>query len=275
MPIGLHLSFTIGTNLYVRLKNQKPRSAMEGDTHNQSMGSRGSFSNRITAISCIRTLVVVDLIFHGARIIFSAFVLYASKDAVLEEPLRVFLTGYIFLCAAKGVAFFSKNRAFFHINRLPEYEENNNGIGVFSNLVEGCSLFWYILGYHWLQQCDTCAKMYPLLYYTIVAWLVLGFVSYILPLVAIVLLLLIVSYVRPKLKTIVFGQESDIRDGNSRCVICYENYIPGNLIKFLPCDHHFHSECVDEWLNIRDTCPLCKKSTSVLYDLIETTDSPV
>lgn len=248
---------------------------MESSVQVQNVSARRGISNRITAISCIRTLVVLDLVFHGARIVFTAVVLYLSRNAVVEEPLKVFLIGYIMLCAAKAVAFFSKNSAFFQINRLPEYEENNNGVAVFSNLVEGCSLFWYILGYHWLQQCEGCSKEYPLLYYTIVTWLILGFVSYILPLVAIVLLLILVSYIRPKLKTITFHQEADIHDGNCRCVICYENYIPGNLIKFLPCEHHFHSECVDEWLNIRDTCPLCKKSTSVLYDLIESAESPV
>lgn len=240
-----------------------------------NMNARRTLAGRITAISCIRTLVVTDLIFHGARILFSIFVLYVTRNDVVEEPLKVFLIGYILLCAAKGITFFSKNSAFFHINRLPEYEENNNGLAVFSNLVEGCNLFWYILGYHWLQQCENCSQTHPLLYYTTVTWLILGFVSYILPLAAIVLLLILVSYVKPKLKTVIFHDDADVHDGNSRCVICYENYVPGSLIKFLPCDHHFHCECVDEWLNIRDTCPLCKKSTSILYDLIESSDSPV
>lgn len=236
---------------------------------------RRNILSKVNAISCIRALVVLDLIYSGVKILFSAFVLYASKNSIVQEPLKVFLTGYMMLCAAKAVACFSKNKSFFRINRLPEYEEENNSIGVFSNLVDGCCLFWYILGYHWLQQCEDCNTTHPLLYYTTMTWLLLGFVSYALPIIAIVVLLVIVSYVRPKLRTIVFGQDSDISDGNSRCVICYENYIPGNLIKFLPCDHHFHCECVDEWLNIRDTCPLCKKGTSILYDLIDSTDSPV
>lgn len=248
---------------------------MEEDMRPQNSSSRRPFTSRITAISCIRILLISDLIFHGIRILFSIIVLYITRNDVVEEPLKVFLTGYVFLCGAKAITFFSKNSSFFRINRLPEYEDNNNNIAVFSNLIEGCNLFWYILGYHWLQQCENCSNKNPLLYYTTITWLILGFISYILPLVAIVLLLLLVSYIKPKLKTLIYNNESDIHDGNCRCVICYENYVPGSVVKFLPCDHHFHCECVDEWLNIRDSCPLCKKSTSILYDLIETNDSPV
>lgn len=41
------------------------------------------------------------------------------------------------------------------------------------------------------------------------------------------------------------------------CSICIEDYIPGDLRKFLPCGHHFHGHCITTWLSTTsDRCPI-------------------
>ncbi|KAK9760390.1 hypothetical protein K7432_015630 [Basidiobolus ranarum] len=42
------------------------------------------------------------------------------------------------------------------------------------------------------------------------------------------------------------------------CVICLEEYRDGELIRKPRCNHHFHRQCLDEWLLINKYCPLCK-----------------
>ncbi|KAG0037730.1 hypothetical protein BGZ82_001982 [Podila clonocystis] len=42
------------------------------------------------------------------------------------------------------------------------------------------------------------------------------------------------------------------------CVICLCEYEPDDLLRQMPCRHLFHKECVDEWLKLKRTCPLCK-----------------
>lgn len=42
------------------------------------------------------------------------------------------------------------------------------------------------------------------------------------------------------------------------CCICISAYEDGNELRELPCHHHFHSMCIEKWLYINATCPLCK-----------------
>ena len=44
------------------------------------------------------------------------------------------------------------------------------------------------------------------------------------------------------------------------CAICVDDFRDGDMMRVLPCNHHFHIKCIDEWLiNHSDLCPLCKK----------------
>lgn len=44
-----------------------------------------------------------------------------------------------------------------------------------------------------------------------------------------------------------------------RCAICVEDFSPGDKLRWLPCEHCFHPECIDEWLGGHSSlCPLCK-----------------
>ncbi|KAL2932493.1 hypothetical protein RDABS01_001160 [Bienertia sinuspersici] len=42
------------------------------------------------------------------------------------------------------------------------------------------------------------------------------------------------------------------------CCICLAAYVENDELREMPCSHLFHTECVDKWLKINASCPLCK-----------------
>ncbi|KAG6592112.1 E3 ubiquitin-protein ligase, partial [Cucurbita argyrosperma subsp. sororia] len=43
------------------------------------------------------------------------------------------------------------------------------------------------------------------------------------------------------------------------CCICLVKYRDEEEVRELPCSHLFHLKCVDKWLSITSSCPLCKQ----------------
>lgn len=51
-----------------------------------------------------------------------------------------------------------------------------------------------------------------------------------------------------------------IYDGSKKareCVICMGEFVLGDALRFLPCMHTYHKECIDDWLMRSFTCPSC------------------
>lgn len=49
---------------------------------------------------------------------------------------------------------------------------------------------------------------------------------------------------------------------DAECCICLSCYEDNVELRELPCGHHFHCTCVDRWLRMNSTCPLCKYNVS-------------
>ncbi|XP_006869300.1 PREDICTED: RING finger protein 215 [Chrysochloris asiatica] len=46
--------------------------------------------------------------------------------------------------------------------------------------------------------------------------------------------------------------------GIETCAVCLDHFCHKQWLRVLPCKHEFHRDCVDPWLLLQQTCPLCK-----------------
>eukprot|EP01018_Ginkgo_biloba_P010144 Gb_26029 [translate_table: standard] len=54
------------------------------------------------------------------------------------------------------------------------------------------------------------------------------------------------------------GRKRYLLAEDAECCICLTKYKENEYLKELPCVHLFHVGCVDQWLKINSSCPLCK-----------------
>ncbi|CAG8659282.1 12873_t:CDS:2 [Acaulospora morrowiae] len=57
----------------------------------------------------------------------------------------------------------------------------------------------------------------------------------------------------------IHSDHSKIMDKQLTCPICLGDFLPGEELRILPCNHQYHRVCIDPWLlDISSLCPVCK-----------------
>lgn len=62
------------------------------------------------------------------------------------------------------------------------------------------------------------------------------------------------------LPKVIVSQE--LVDGCVDCAVCQEKFTLGEEVRQLPCRHYFHFDCIEPWLKMHDSCPVCRLSLS-------------
>lgn len=53
-------------------------------------------------------------------------------------------------------------------------------------------------------------------------------------------------------------KEQHIEDDSATCPVCKERMELSEIAKELPCQHIYHESCIMPWLNVRNSCPVCR-----------------
>ena len=54
--------------------------------------------------------------------------------------------------------------------------------------------------------------------------------------------------------------EREILENQRECSICLEEFRRGDERTLLPCNHGFHTRCVNTWFSSESSCPVCRRS---------------
>lgn len=145
--------------------------------------------------------------------------------------------------------------------------------------------FIMIFGFFAVSQKGDCRKLAPVLWGVSVQIVTLRFAIWILPIFILTCMfccfgtvLLMVSKFRKwrdrqkvlemldsvpkysyKREQTEYGSAT-IPSDSADCAICLSSYDEGICIRILECNHHYHLDCIDQWLCLTPSCPLCKRS---------------
>ncbi|KAL9371104.1 hypothetical protein Peur_036244 [Populus x canadensis] len=62
------------------------------------------------------------------------------------------------------------------------------------------------------------------------------------------------------------GLEGGVSQVSWDCSICLESFTEGDELIRLPCEHRFHSACLDPWVRTCGDCPYCRRDVVVTND---------
>ncbi|OAG31852.1 hypothetical protein NEDG_00327 [Nematocida displodere] len=221
----------------------------------------------VTQTSFVRMLSIASVGFKAFQIAINLIALQLTRAEPVQTPFRLFIVVYTLFVAVHSGSFLYRHWRYIFEKEPLDFIQGAEAT-LFNNLLDLFTLFLYFIGFKWLQEYQSGKDEVPLLYYLTKIWVFYGIVVLLAPVFSIVIILILLNYVRPNLPVLEYTVGGKIKEEDAQCTICFSQYIAKEKVRALPCKHHFHMSCIDEWFRIDDVCPLCKRPVNPLYDIV-------
>ncbi|KAI5170733.1 hypothetical protein NEFER03_0192 [Nematocida sp. LUAm3] len=221
----------------------------------------------ITKTSFVWMLSLFSLGFKLFQVSLNLLALYITHNQKSHTPFRLFIFVYTIFVSAHGCSFLFRHWGYIIHNQPLEFNQGAETT-LFNNLLDIFTLFLYFIGFKWLQEYQNGSAEVPLLYYLTKIWVYYGIAILLAPIFSVIMILFLLNYIRPSLPVLEYSPGGKITEEDAQCTICLTSYQNKDKIRRLPCKHHFHMTCIDEWFGVDDVCPLCKRPVNPLYDIV-------
>ncbi len=57
----------------------------------------------------------------------------------------------------------------------------------------------------------------------------------------------------------IYNSQIKLNESTNQCIICLSEFENGEKIRYLKCNHFFHKDCIDNWLQLQKKCPTCNQ----------------
>ncbi|XWS46025.1 hypothetical protein CRYUN_Cryun14cG0029500 [Craigia yunnanensis] len=239
-----------------------------------------------------KPIIVLDVLWNMAFVVMAVVVLGFSLEEKPDVPLRLWIYGYglqcLFHVACVLIEYKIRNER--RVSALQNNEDPDLGLNSQSGSETGdsedyeteqlnsgdetsvaksletantmFSFLWWIVGFYWITaNGQALTRHSPHLYWLCVTFLAFDVVFVIICVAVACLIGLAVCCCLPCIIAILYALT------DRECCICLSAYEDGSELRELPCNHHFHCTCIDKWLYMNATCPLCKLNILKTGDL--------
>lgn len=241
----------------------------EGNQEQRRAAVRNNMMLAFTEMgSQYRCIAFIYGIFWVSEIIASTIILSKTWNLPCDEDLRTWV-----LVMTSRLAFEVPLSLFFITSfgsnyRDPDTVQKARGL---QNMLNLAINIWLLVGITWVSQSTTCSDTAPVLYRYSIAMCVFYVFLIVFPCICLLsiclcfpCIFLLLRHFGPRqgasdadinnLETISY--KSDMED--NACSICFSDYAENEQLRRLPCHHTFHTACVDHWLRMKTSCPLCR-----------------
>jgi len=220
-------------------------------------------------------------------------------DAPLHVWCLVYAINLVFTLIYASMMHIETRRRRNLVREHRQYRELaiTSGMRQLREILNMFGFIWLVFGNVWFFGTNNCSQEAPEVYRLTMALLIVNYVMLCFPCIIVLLLAPFICFCLPCVIRLISYWETSHRGASparlaalpstvfkagmyppeeASCAICMSQYEDGNEIRCLPCHvkHHYHKQCVDDWLKINATCPTCRRNVFG-EDAVEDENQPI